>query len=592
MKKTRLCWRVLKLAWQARPGSVLIFMIGAVLQTAATILTIYASAQLAALLARYVTGQSTDKIWFWMIVDIVAAVIIGLSFWMMNYAKRLLYFRLTSWSIHHFFYAMSRLDMPDFYKDEVRNLINKAHNGYSWQMPNLAHISLDLIYALIRFGAIALVVAQITWWLIPLVAFFLIPSLIAEAREAKVQWFIFDKKGDERHVFWTLDWLIRQPYGQFELRSSQARRYVSNKIDKMNQSFYAEQEHKFKQISRLTAPSKIVEVAGVIVGSITLIRQFLNGAISFDRYLFLSGALLRIVAELNNIFGTLTRMQEPLLFAENYFELIDRQPKHIDKKNAVKLKARRVPKIIFENVTFTYPGQSTPVFNDLNLTIEPGQHVAIVGENGAGKSTLIKLLMRFYKPDSGRILINDVDLEDIAIETWYEQIATLFQSFNQYPFPIHENIEIARPAAKDDKKRLQEAADLGGVSEMVNEYKYGWETVLNSSFKQGIEPSGGQWQRVALARAFYRHANVLILDEPTAAIDASAEYEIFNNIFDSYKDKSVIIISHRFSTVRRANKIIVIDEGKIIEQGSHSELIKQKGLYKEMFSKQAEGYKD
>jgi ATP-binding cassette, subfamily B, bacterial len=161
-----------------------------------------------------------------------------------------------------------------------------------------------------------------------------------------------------------------------------------------------------------------------------------------------------------------------------------------------------------------------------------------------------------------------------------------------YPFPVDENIYIADPSAKKDQRRLHNAAEFGGVDTLVKQYQHGWETVLDPSFEKGIEPSGGQWQRIALARAFFRNANLLILDEPTAAIDANAEYEIFNNIFKHYRDKSTIIVSHRFSTVRRADSIVVIDHGKIVEQGSHKELMKHKGLYHELFTKQAEGYKN
>jgi ATP-binding cassette subfamily B protein len=217
--------------------------------------------------------------------------------------------------------------------------------------------------------------------------------------------------------------------------------------------------------------------------------------------------------------------------------------------------------------------------------------VALVGENGAGKSTLIKLLLRFYRPTSGQILINGIDLQDMAIESWYKQLATLIQDFNQYPLTIAENIEIGRSSQKANIKLLKRAAKFGNVDQQVAGYEHGWETVLDSSFKKGVEPSGGQWQRVALARAFYRGAEMIILDEPTSAIDAKAEYDIFNNIFLHYKDKTALIVSHRFSTVRRANRIIVLDHGKIIEEGSHHQLMKKEGLYHDMFSKQAEGYR-
>jgi len=200
-------------------------------------------------------------------------------------------------------------------------------------------------------------------------------------------------------------------------------------------------------------------------------------------------------------------------------------------------------------------------------------------------------LLRFYRPNQGRILINGKDLQTISIESWYKQLATLFQDFNQYPLTIAENIEIGRSNQKADLKLVQRAARFGNVDEQVKDYEHGWETVLDSSFKKGVEPSGGQWQRVALARAFYRNAEMIILDEPTSAIDAKAEYDIFNNIFDHYQHKTALIVSHRFSTVRRSNRIIVLDKGEVVEEGSHKQLLKRGGLYHEMFTKQAEGYR-
>jgi len=584
--------KVLAIAWRVRKSGVIAYFIAALAEIAASILTIYASAQLANLLARYIAGKPTGEIWFWLWVDIAAAATIALAFWGMQFSKRLIYFRVSSWATRTFMGAVCNIDIDDFYDEKVRNQINKAQNGYTWQISNLIDSCLELIYGVLRFMAIAFVVAQITWWLIPIIAIFLVPTLLTENRLAKVQWFVWDTKGDDRHIFWGIEWLIRQAKSQMELRSSQARNYLLHKIEVMDKNFYRTQEREYRKLTKISAPSKLLEVVGTAVGSIVLLRQFLGGQILLDRYLFLSGALLRVGGALNAIFGTLNRMQEPLLFAKNFFEFAANKPTIVDKPDAIQLPKVSAPQIVFENVSFTYPRQQQPVFTNLNLTINAGEHIALVGENGAGKSTLIKLLLRFYKPTDGRILIDGHDIQDIAIETWYAQLATLFQEFNMYPFPIDENIYIANPETKEDKKRLKEAAKFSDVDAMVKDYKHGWETVLNSSFKKGIEPSGGQWQRVALARAFYRHANVLILDEPTAAIDAKAEYDIFNNIFDHYKNKTAIIVSHRFSTVRRAHRILVVDDGKIIEQGSHSELMAQNGLYYELFTKQAEGYRD
>ncbi len=582
--------RLLQTVWSVRAGAVAIFFTGAFFEIGSFIVGIYATARLGALLATFVSSGQTTGIWFWLWIDIFAGLGIAIGFLLMALAKRLTYFALARWSTNQFLRTLSTMDLQDYYDETTRNQLNKVGNSYTWQIPNLSDANLDLIYGILRFIAITVVVAQITWWLVPLITLFLIPTLITEGKLAKLQWFVWDQKGDQRHIYWGLDWILRQAKGQMELRSTQASEYILNKIDRMNVDFYHEQESKLRRANKSLVPTKIMETTGTAIGAVYLLKQFLNRSMSLEKYFFLSGALLRVGAALNTIFGTLSRMQEGLLFADSYFTMLDSKPTIIDSPSATAA-GKNAPEIIIENLSFGYPNKESHVFENLNLRIKQGEHVALVGENGAGKSTLIKLLLRFYRPTSGKILIDGVDLQDLSIESWYEQIATLFQDFNQYPLPIDENIEIGRSNAEPDKNLLRQAAKFGGVSEFVENYKHGWDTVLDSSFKKGVEPSGGQWQRVALARAFYRQANLLILDEPTSAIDAKAEYEIFNNIFEHYQNKSAIIVSHRFSTVRRADRIVVLDAGKIIEEGSHIELMKNKGLYHELFSKQAEGYK-
>lgn len=587
----RLIQRILAEAWRYKRGAVMAYFCGALLETASFIVSIYATARLSGLLAAFGSGGDTSGIWFWLWVDIVGVIGISGGFWLMDVTKTILHLNTTQWATRQFHTALCRIDIQDFYDDEVRNQLNKAQSGYTWQLSNFLQASLDLMYGIIRFIATAAIVAQITWWLIPLIAIFLIPSLLAKAKQAKAKWFVWDSEGDTRHIFWGLEWLLRQAKNQMELRSTQARGYVLTKLDTMNSRFYDEQERRYRRTNRLVLPASMLEVAGTAIGSVVLLRQFLSSAISLERYFFLSGALLRIGFALNNIFGTLSRMQEMFLFVDNYFSVLDRQPQIVDKPGAAKLSATGAPEIIFERVSFTYPGQDSPVFKDLSFTIKPGERLAIVGENGAGKSTLIKLLLRFYRPTGGRILLNGEDLQALAIDSWYDRLATLFQDFNQYPFPISENIEVARPIHAGDTDRLKHAARMSNVNSMVAKYQHGWDTVLDNSFEKGVEPSGGQWQRVALARAFYRQADVLILDEPTAAIDAKAEYDIFNNIFAEYAGKTAIIVSHRFSTVRKADRILVFEHGKVIEDGTHKELMRLDGTYADMFNKQAEGYR-
>ncbi|MDQ5912777.1 MAG: transporter protein [Patescibacteria group bacterium] len=591
-RKLYISVRLIKLAWNLNKLAFMLYLTGAVIETGGSIAGIYAGAKLSGLLARYATTGVVEGIWFWFWAIILTGLSIGFGFLCMQYSKRILYYDFVRWSSRTFLQTLNEIDLPQFYDDNTRNQINKVSSSYTWQISNLSDSNLELIYAIIRFLAITLVVSQISWWIIPVIALFLIPTLLSDAKIAKLQWFVWDQKGDERHVFWGLEQIIRNVKGQMELRSLQAAKYILNKIDRMNKSFYTEQSKRYKAAAPTLFGAMLLENVGPMIAGIVVLKQFLAKTISFDRYLFLTGALVRITGSLNTIFGTLARMQEPLHLADSFFNLIDTTPKTQNTQEGIRLSSGTTPKIEFRNVSFTYPNQSQPVFKNLNLIIESGEHVALVGENGAGKSTLIKLLLRFYRPTSGQILINDIDLNEIATETWYDQIATLFQSFNTYPLPIDENIEIGRSTSKPNKKLLDQAAEFGGVDSLVKNYKYGWSTVLDSSFTKGVEPSGGQWQRVALARAFYRKANVLILDEPTSAIDSRAEYNIFNSIFDHYQNKTTLIVSHRFSTVRRANRIIVLDQGKIIEQGSHQVLMKQNRLYHDLFTKQAEGYRE
>lgn len=584
--------RILRLTWRQRPAAIIAFAGGAVLEIAGSLISLFATAQLGNLLARCLTGQPSSEIWFWLWLDIACAVAIALGFWMMSAAKRLTYFKMVRWATTEFQSAVSRLDLADYDNPQVRNQLNKVGAGYTWQIPNLAESVLDFCYSLVRFLAITAVAAQIGWWVVLVLAIFLLPSLIAENRLQKLQWFVWDMKGDNRHVFWGLEWMLRQARNVMELRSMQARHYIVTRIERMNKEFYDMQELTYRRLSRTIVPTKIFEVGGTAIGAVVLLRQFLSGNIGLGRYFFLSGALLRVGGALNAVFGSVSRMQEQLLFAEDFFELSEREQRIADKLEAITLSKTGAPQIEFRNVSFAYPGKKRKIFDNLSFTIEPGEHLAIVGENGAGKTTLIKLLLRFYSPTNGAILVDGHSLQDIAIESWYERIATLFQDFNSYPFSIKENISIGRTTKPLNTAKLAAAATRSDVHDMIDHLPFGWETVLNSSFEKGVEPSGGQWQRVALARAFYRDAPVLILDEPTSAIDAKAEYDIFNNIFEHYQNRTAIIVSHRFSTVRRAHRIIVLNEGKIVEQGTHTNLMKHGGLYHELFSKQAEGYKD
>jgi ATP-binding cassette subfamily B protein len=247
--------------------------------------------------------------------------------------------------------------------------------------------------------------------------------------------------------------------------------------------------------------------------------------------------------------------------------------------------------INFENVSFFYPGSQTPALKNINLHISPGESLAIVGENGSGKTTLIKLLTRLYAPTEGRILVDGLDLQEWDTNAIREKIGVIFQDFARYQLIVGENIGIGDVDNIDDGNQIEEAARKGMADEFVRDLPLDYQTQLGTWFKDGKELSGGQWQKIALSRAFMRSkADILILDEPTAAIDARAEAEIFEHFNDLTDNRISIIISHRFSTVRRADHIIVLEKAEVLEQGSHQQLLEMDGQYATLFNLQAKGY--
>jgi ATP-binding cassette subfamily B protein len=252
-----------------------------------------------------------------------------------------------------------------------------------------------------------------------------------------------------------------------------------------------------------------------------------------------------------------------------------------------------LPKIEFRNVSFRYPHAKKWALKDINFVLNPGDSMAIVGENGAGKTTLIKLMIGAYEATEGEVLINDIPIKNIKRESYLDQIGALFQDFSRYEFAtLGQNVWFGDITQKYNKKKVLEALSDAGLESLADKLEDGLEQVLSKDLIEGksADLSGGQWQRIGIARAFYRKPNILILDEPTSAVDAKSEYQIFQNIIKNQVGKTTVIISHRFSTVRKAEQIIVLEEGKITERGTHDELVVKNGTYSEMFKLQAEGY--
>ncbi len=320
-----------------------------------------------------------------------------------------------------------------------------------------------------------------------------------------------------------------------------------------------------------------------------IIVRTVSGFLTVGELTFLSGSFNRLRNSLQNLFNQFTRISESALYLKDYFDYLD------IKVSAVPADALPVPDKLeigfeFKDVHFTYPGSENPVLNGVSFKINAREKMAFVGQNGAGKTTLIKLLLRFYEPDAGEIMLEGKNINLYNIDEYQKFFGVIFQDFIKYEFKVRENIGVGDINRIDDIAAIEMAAERSLADEVVNILNDGYDQQLGKRFSRGQDLSGGQWQKIALARAYMKDADVMILDEPTSALDARAEYEAFQRFIGLTQGKTSIIISHRFSTVRMADRIMVLEDGKVSELGTHEELMEHDRLYAELFSLQAAGY--
>ncbi|MDP4262285.1 MAG: ABC transporter ATP-binding protein [Bacteroidota bacterium] len=322
-------------------------------------------------------------------------------------------------------------------------------------------------------------------------------------------------------------------------------------------------------------------------------KEALAGSIAVGGLLLAFNTYTRFYQTVNGYVESISFTEEAARYAARWFELFDLKPKISSKANAIRVSSKEPPDIEFRDVSFRYPSDTSEnnfVLEHLSFSIKPGEKIAIVGVNGSGKTTLIKLLCRIYDPTEGTIYINGTDLRDIHLEDWQNAIGILFQDFPIYNLTIRESIGVGRMSEAIDEEKLRQAAEFSGADEFINTFPATYDQLIWKEFKDGTDLSKGQHQRLAVARMFYRDAAITILDEPTASIDAVTEEKIFSTLETNMQGKTVILITHRFSTVKNADKILMLENGRLIEQGSHKELMLLKGKYAELYTMQARRY--
>ncbi len=481
------------------------------------------------------------------------------------------------------------LDMSYFEDSAFYNSYSKVKNVIEFRLGQGAIAAVSLLGFAVEFVAVSFLLLSIHWILIPLIFILNLPvfiwgmgfsmithdlesSLVEEGRKAS---YLADLATNKSSLY---------EVKVFNLKSYLVERYKNYFTILMDGSWKLAKS----QFIGAFFTSAIIDVAYFLFW-IWAIMQTIASRLTLGQLTLYVQAFNRGSWALRGMLRYINELFENGLYINDFYDFLKIKPKLVDKPGALGLK--KITSIAFDHVWFKYKEDSPYVLKDISFIISPNENIALVGQNGSGKTTLIKLLMRFFDVEQGRILINDIDIKEYRIKDLWQNIGTVFQDFQQYQLSAKENIGFGQVEELEDDKKIEAAAKKAGADVFIEKFSEKYNATLGTRFNNGHELSVGQWQKVAIARTFMRDSSVMILDEPTASIDAKAEYEIFKQFVELVEGKITILISHKFSTVRLANKILVLENGEIIEYGTHKELLEQNGKYSEMFNLQAEGYK-
>ncbi|MCC7289627.1 ABC transporter ATP-binding protein [bacterium] len=581
----------LRLQWQLTGWRSLVFPVFDVGLTVISIWRSYLYAQIINLIGSYLAGRvETVFPQFWWLIIITAATGIfepvarNIQNYFSDNMNRRAEYKLDQLIAKR----CSELDAQYFEDPKFQDVLSRVQRlNVGWIMRNLSGILSDIVT--IAISAVA--VLRLNWLLFFIAIVATLPRLYSSFYTAGRYRKINIMLSEKRRLNWYLRDNLTEWRALMELRPAGAiksffKRMVGNQQEMLDVEMKAQ-----KKFSLIEGASDVIGIAASVVSRVWLFLRIIStkGSFGLGDYTFYDSLISRLENSSSSLVRNIRAVYEELINVEDYFILMNSVPVVEHRSDAIVLKeGSGIPTIEFRNVSFTYPGTQKKVLNGLSFHLQSGQKMALIGVNGAGKTTIVKLLLRFYDPSEGQILVDGVDLKDINLESWYKKLAIIQQDFNRYPLTVAQNITFD-PIGRADTKRLKQAIS-DAQADFVYDLPKAEKTVLTRFFDDSVDLSGGQWQKIALARAFYRQAEMLVLDEPTSAIDARAEAAIFHRLWQMQKDKGAIVISHRFSTVRDADLIVVIDNGKIAELGNHELLMKKGGVYHELFTKQAKSY--
>ena len=582
----------MELAWAASPKSLVKFSLLGMLNATMTPVSVYLGSVLVNRIAeaRNQAIPFSGLIWIviglWVVVTLQRAISAY-----MGYARNLFVRRVELEAEKRLLTKASKVDIGNFDNSNWHDRLARAKKDVSWRPGDLTWSVLGLSSNFITIILMASLLASLHYLLVILAVAAAVLSLLLESSvTSKLYEFYYKETPEERERGYIGDLLV-QPRTTKEIRAYVLADYLLERHRNLSENLFRKRALMYKSGTRVSLLTGFVTGTTLAIAYLFVSIKGAEGLIDPGGVVLVIGAFTSVSSTLSQISSTFVSVDQHTTFLDDYFSFlsIDHLIKKVENPEALPVKLDKG--IVFDNVSFAYPGSPESAVREFNLTIKSGELIALVGENGAGKSTIVRLLLRFYDVDKGSISIGGVDLKNTDPEDLRNRIGVLFQDYANYELTVRENVTMGRPYAEVLDSRVLESLRDARSEWLVKKMPHGLDSKVGRLFDGGHDLSGGEWQRLALARIMYRDADIWILDEPTSSLDPEAEAAIFAELKENLKGRIGIVISHRFSTVRIADRIAVITDGKVSEVGSHKELMKAGGRYSKLFELQAAGYR-
>ncbi|MFN3265463.1 MAG: ABC transporter ATP-binding protein [Deinococcales bacterium] len=582
--------KTLALVWEASPLHATVVLVSSLLQAFAPAATLWVSKLLldaVALASQQKLEGGLGTLSNLLILQVLVGALVVLLGTFQGASRELLGDSLQNKITRKILQKSANLEVEQFENAKTYDALKNAYNEVGFRPIGVATQVLGLLQAVITLTSIGVLLAQLGWLVLLLTLVATLPGVLVSNRFGAESYRMVRRRTPDARVQNYLGALLTSDQLVKEVRLFSFEPYLLQRWQEYYQKFRVQLVPLITRRSAWSFAASLLSSLLIGVATFSVLVRASEGRITVGDFAMFVGGLGQVQGQFSNLLSGVSGIYQNLLYMRNLFEFLELPQRDLD---AGLVWNEPIQSIEFEHVAFRYPLTERDVLKDISFKVSRGQALALVGENGAGKTTIVKLLTRLFEPTSGRILLNGKDAAHYSPRSVQQQMSIVFQDYGQYQMTARENVALGQLSAISDDAAVQRAGEQSGANEFVQDLPNGYDTMLGRMFEGGRQLSGGQWQRLALSRLYFRQASVLVFDEPTAALDAQAEFNTIEALREQSKDRITVLISHRFSTVRLADQIVVLEHGLVQESGSHAVLLEQGGIYAALFRLQARGF--